>query len=634
MSDADSPNDQTAPAVPDPSEQPPAVAPTDEDGWQTVDFPGAMSIDALPQSQASPSTASVTFGKAIEPGVIHYSSAELDPATAHLTIVPFETPDTATQLQHLQDENAALRDRLAQAELDLAQHQIEWQLEAACAQAESTTDDATHDRLQPLLQALERSQQAAQRQQILVETLTEQLESSQERIAQLERDCALTQQRHNEQVQQVLQAESTCRDLRLRLHRQQQQTLQFKAALEKCLEMPTVYQQQVFPEATLDDSKTEPHPLAALLKPKNQPVKPWSQPAELAQASSDQPALPKPLSQLLNHIDFEQSPADLWHESDALMMDSLYAGENQGHTDQGRPIVGSTDAAALLDSDDPQFVAHLMQLMFPETAEGQTYPGTEALEVDVSQAESIFDLKPFVGAAPSTEPLSLVEQTQPALAAPQPSEAEIAPAVIPDATPVDRLWQDLDSFIDPPVLGSSTEAAPATKEAMIDNSVPSTPVTPERGGIPPFSAMPHAALTPASDVASASDRSIRPLNAWTWRDRLSSPQQTPLVVNVEQAGPEGSGTNEMGTENEADSEPTNTGIVAIERVAQHPSKLLSLSTLNRRAEVKQTISVSNPTKLAPASFVATAPSPIVYPLRSSKKLASLAAVDLPTFPKR
>ena len=93
------------------------------------------------------------------------------------------------------------------------------------------------EQLARLFQALESSHQAAQRQQILIETLSEQLQSSQERLAQLERECALTQQRYNEQSHQLLQAADTCRELRTRLHRQQRQTLQFKVALEKSLEM-------------------------------------------------------------------------------------------------------------------------------------------------------------------------------------------------------------------------------------------------------------------------------------------------------------------------------------------------------------------------------------------------------------
>ncbi|HBK66050.1 MAG TPA: hypothetical protein DD000_21825, partial [Cyanobacteria bacterium UBA11166] len=84
-----------------------------------------------------------------------------------------------------------------------------------------------------LFQTLESSHQSGQRQQILIETLSEQLQSSQERVAQLERECSLTQQRYNEQSHQLVQEANACRELKIRLQRQQQQTLQFKIALEK-----------------------------------------------------------------------------------------------------------------------------------------------------------------------------------------------------------------------------------------------------------------------------------------------------------------------------------------------------------------------------------------------------------------
>jgi hypothetical protein len=128
-----------------------------------------------------------------------------------------------------------------------------------------------------LFHALESSHQAAQRQQILIETLSEQFQSSQERVAQLERECALTQQRYNDQSQQLLQAGNTCRELRMRLHRQQRQTLQFKAALEKSLEMTSssnMSGQQ--PPQTRGGTNSS-------FFPRVQPIRPWSADPEFLQ---------------------------------------------------------------------------------------------------------------------------------------------------------------------------------------------------------------------------------------------------------------------------------------------------------------------------------------------------------------
>jgi hypothetical protein len=141
-----------------------------------------------------------------------------------------------------------------------------------------------HEQLARLFHALESSHQAAQRQQILIETLSEQLQSSQERVAQLERECALTQQRYNEQSHQLLQAANTCRELRTRLYRQQQQALQFKTALEKSLEMTSsssTSNQQ--PSVKLGTNIPYIH--------KTQPIQPWSAEQETSPEPSQFDAL-------------------------------------------------------------------------------------------------------------------------------------------------------------------------------------------------------------------------------------------------------------------------------------------------------------------------------------------------------
>ncbi len=148
---------------------------------------------------------------------------------------------------------------------------------------------ATQEQLRYLSQELEASHQTAQRQQILIETLTKHLESSQARLAQMERECFLAQQRYNEQSHQLVQTENACRELHTRLTRQQRQTLQFKLALEKCLEVPApIYKFQAdttkspsadpFPPVTtspLDDFKNAPYSCTLFLS-QAPPIQPWS----------------------------------------------------------------------------------------------------------------------------------------------------------------------------------------------------------------------------------------------------------------------------------------------------------------------------------------------------------------------
>ncbi|MCL1472376.1 hypothetical protein [Argonema antarcticum] len=167
------------------------------------------------------------------------------------------------------------------------QLQIERSQSAETRLAEQTIElQTTQGQLTRLFREMETSHQVAQRQQILIETLNEQLQSSQERLAQLERQCALTQQRYQEQSQLLLQSETACGELQDRLGRQQRYTLQFKAALDKCLDMPTIKESVSSNIATTARSENQPQNISELPRTpfKPQPIQPWS----AAPESSDQ----------------------------------------------------------------------------------------------------------------------------------------------------------------------------------------------------------------------------------------------------------------------------------------------------------------------------------------------------------
>lgn len=95
-----------------------------------------------------------------------------------------------------------------------------------------------------VLLELECLRQSLQHQQALAESLAERLISSQERVAQMERDFALLQQCYDEQRHLCKTTEANCQNLRTRLYRQQHQALQFKAALEECLDSPKLDQNE------------------------------------------------------------------------------------------------------------------------------------------------------------------------------------------------------------------------------------------------------------------------------------------------------------------------------------------------------------------------------------------------------
>lgn len=172
-----------------------------------------------------------------------------------------------------------LKDNLAESEKAL-----QWQKRRSSV-AESMLNQQTQElsaaqaQIKSLFQELETAVQTVQRQENFIETYKTQLQISQQRLAQLERECALLQTNYNEQSQQALQSENTCRELRSRLMRQQRQTLQFKAALEKCLETPAPGDSS--DETASNSQGTTNHQTrfsrkARSLFPNVQPIRPWS----------------------------------------------------------------------------------------------------------------------------------------------------------------------------------------------------------------------------------------------------------------------------------------------------------------------------------------------------------------------
>lgn len=161
------------------------------------------------------------------------------------------TPETANVealiglVQDLNQQNHDLLNRITLLEGELAHHQTSPGADGGVTPWSGESSEVTdeHSSFSPeqvsnLLNQLEFAQQANQRQDIRVESLSTQLTACQSRVEQLEAENDDLQHRCGNQRYRVQHLEDECRDLRLRLQRQQQYTLQFKAALEKCLEVP------------------------------------------------------------------------------------------------------------------------------------------------------------------------------------------------------------------------------------------------------------------------------------------------------------------------------------------------------------------------------------------------------------
>ena len=157
-------------------------------------------------------------------------------------LAPFQKLELVSLVQVLRSNNN-LSEQVTQLEQALSECQQTLQSSQKLEQAaqsmliQTQEELATaQDQVKCLSEEMESSCQIAQRQQTLIETLTTELQSSQERFAQLEWENYLTQANYTEKSEQLIQTENTCRELRTRLNRQQHYTLQLKVALEKCLE--------------------------------------------------------------------------------------------------------------------------------------------------------------------------------------------------------------------------------------------------------------------------------------------------------------------------------------------------------------------------------------------------------------
>jgi hypothetical protein len=204
-----------------------------------------------------------------------------------------EAGDSIDLFDSLTDQNQTLRSRVAflesaleQSQLTMKQESERWESRVKASEdawlREQEAVIARHlgdltlsqQKVTELFQQLERSHQLTQRQQIVIDTMNTELRVSQEQVAQLERECATTQQNFAQQVQLMAQSEHSCRDLRSRLNRQQRYTLQFKAALEKSLEVPSL---GLLEEPAAFVESVTPKTTAARVEiPKASPVQPWS----------------------------------------------------------------------------------------------------------------------------------------------------------------------------------------------------------------------------------------------------------------------------------------------------------------------------------------------------------------------
>jgi len=613
MSEAVNPNrdaESLQTGQPDPSDisssEPvlPVAAAESEDDWQTVDFPGTIPIQELVQASYLINSASDATAISALPA----DSFSEEQMSTYSNPNPEGVESLQNLVHYLRRENSSLRGQVIQLEQDLAQVQVDLQLEVArfyCKESENQesvdaaielavneADElvAARAQIQRLTQELKQSQVTVQQQQELVSTLTEQLEGGQERIAQLERDCALSQQRYIEQGQQLIQLENTCNDLRMRLHRQQQQTLQFKAALEKSLEMPSVISSDhIISSDTVIPFPTPETTEAQTFIPKAQPVQPWS---KMADSSGGRSHAVQPRSQ-------------------AKELPNLLKLVNPDTPDHSHPsdVLGAEEVAVDLTTPSAELLALENRAVAPETPvplQVET-PDLDALFPDVppiaivpdTAQEAIFDLSPFVEAGevdPATIPPAR-SAVPPEAIAPAPSSPELEVTSTPPQE--NNLWADLARLIEPDMV---TENAAIASDLTIEVESNLTE---------------HVSSQQQIEVAEVNELIIQAA------ETTSSTEETDPVPQV--LNPFGQSQSTFEAPWVAEMHPGSPFITvkspAAARIAASDSfQEPAIPTVN---SLESFLPESSP----------GLPSPVLKPFRPAKKIKSMASVELPSFPR-
>jgi hypothetical protein len=348
-------------------------------------------------------------------------------------------PESLVQLvQDLNQCNDALLLRVSELEEALERSQVALQAEIERHQASPTglpmelTPGPVQQQIAQLLSELDIANDGLRRTTIHNETLQAELDASQQRVAQLERECTLLQQRFSEKNTALHQAEETCRDLKARLHRQQRYTLQFKAALDKCLNMApgSASTGLAGPARSLETAaETVGSPLTM---PRSQQILPWS-------SGNDAKADPPSLTNLLRGLRGSSSPT---------------ASPTASHPFQSEPPQPEPPQSKFLQPDPLQ----------PDPLQPELPKSLGAMpEAVVSPSPTPPSPDPWLEQMPEPEP--------------------IAPATA--ATP-------LPLFTEPSPWGEPIEPAPAAPRAAAPEPPPAAPVAPAAptAGVPAAPSLP------------------------------------------------------------------------------------------------------------------------------------------------
>lgn len=171
----------------------------------------------------------------------------------------------------LREHNRKLLKQVFQLEQEIAEtnnrikeHKVRSQSTDMLIAQQAEEINHNQEEIAHVMQKLETSQQEVHSQQVMVNSLTKQLDTANEKFAQIERECSLLQEKYNQQTHDLLMKNQQIQELSARLSRQQRYTLKYKAALDEYLDVAS----------SGNRSKTKFD--SDLLQTHTQPVQAWS----------------------------------------------------------------------------------------------------------------------------------------------------------------------------------------------------------------------------------------------------------------------------------------------------------------------------------------------------------------------
>jgi hypothetical protein len=210
-----------------------------------------------------------------------FSPPAVDVETVYTTASPQgESTDWLTVVKNLRLTNRKLLDQIEALEVNLVaakqeaiNHQERGRAQGIKIVQQEDDLQAARDRVTGLFEQLENSHQIGQRQQVLVETISQKLEIAQTIVGELDSENAQLRQNHTEQAQKLYKTEAVAQELYRRLKNQQ--------AVETAPPTPNSDIQRVqIAEDTLEDS-----PISGALEFEMEPMRPsWPTPAVEAAA--------------------------------------------------------------------------------------------------------------------------------------------------------------------------------------------------------------------------------------------------------------------------------------------------------------------------------------------------------------